>query len=412
MDFASFLQSQPLLVGLVGATLTGGGMFLLRSIPTAIWARVVDALSVSVSIEQREETFDFVLQYLSAHTAVDKARRLMVAEIYDFSDRRWRWRMTFGRGWHVMRFEGAWLLINRDVKEAGDLGKALGRSNNQTLWLRSIGRSQQPLRRLIEVSRAAYYGDGLLKIFVFDGGWFCTDRRSPRSLDSVFMPAAQKRRLVSDLEIFMASRDRYLERGTPWRRGYLLHGPPGTGKTSIIAALASAAGRPIYVINLAAMNSDNELVRALNGVHEDGVVVIEDIDAVRVTAERATAPNDAPAAVIAALPGAEKDKAGVTLSGILNVLDGLVAREGRIVFATTNHLEKLDAALVRAGRFDVVEEIGLLCHAEAEAMASAFRLGRDALEGLNLPTSGAALQAHLIAQELNQSTRREPHACE
>jgi chaperone BCS1 len=123
--------------------------------------------------------------------------------------------------------------------------------------------------------------------------------------------------------------------GIPYRRGYLLHGPPGTGKTSLVAALAGALQLPIYVASLGSGRlSDDSFAEALAGAAKRCVLLLEDVDAAF---------------------GAARDAqhgGGLTFSGVLNALDGVAAQEGRLLFLTTNHPERLDAALVRPGRVD------------------------------------------------------------
>ena len=131
----------------------------------------------------------------------------------------------------------------------------------------------------------------------------------------------------------------------------MLSGPPGTGKTSLVKALCSYYNKDLYIVNLINMN-DNILRDALSSVPEGAIVVIEDIDAggIGITREVGT---------IAAGPG-ETEFMGTTLSGVLNAIDGVASGEGRILIATTNHIENLDQALIREGRFDLKASIGYM----------------------------------------------------
>lgn len=400
--FLAFLNAQPMLTGLVGATLAAGLMFVLRQLPTKAWQGLRDFFSVTLVIEQNEEAFHFVAAWLSRLDSATRARRIMLAEAYDYETRRWAHRITFGRGWHLIRYAGAWLLLNREVKDSGEIAQLVGAGRNQRLWLMCLGRSQAPLRALIAEAKADYFGGGLINVHFFhEGSWLCGDRRRPRPLDTVFMPPAQKTSLLADVRDFLASRDRYEAQGVPWRRGYLLEGQPGTGKTTLIFAIASALGMKLYALNLNNIRSDNELFSALHQVETDAIVVIEDIDTTPITNERGGEPAqpavaDAGVALATALKG-QAPTQRLTLSGLLNAIDGLASREGRLLFITSNHAEKLDSALLRPGRIDRREVIAPLGLAEATAMIEAFGADDSVLAGETLPIPAAVLQGKLLA---------------
>jgi mitochondrial chaperone BCS1 len=156
---------------------------------------------------------------------------------------------------------------------------------------------------------------------------------------------------MQDIEIFRKSKRRYADLGVPYHRGYLLYGPPGTGKTSLVSALAAHFGLSIYSINLADF-SDRSLMNAVNQVSPNSILLFEDIDCMKSSKARVSPPsmNDG------AQPRNEKenvgDKNGVTLSGLLNVLDGFYAPTNVLFLMTTNKIETLDEALLRPGRID------------------------------------------------------------
>ena len=128
-----------------------------------------------------------------------------------------------------------------------------------------------------------------------------------------------------------------MDKGVPYRRGYLLHGPPGTGKTSFTQAIAGALKLNICYLNLSNGNMDDDgLNRALNNAPSQSIILLEDIDGIFVARESVNQGRDG----------------GVSFSGLLNALDGVRSQEGRILFMTTNHKEKLDPALLRPGRCD------------------------------------------------------------
>ena len=178
-------------------------------------------------------------------------------------------------------------------------------------------------------------------------------KRLPRPPESVVLRAGLMESLIDDVRDFLGRRNWYVERGIPYRRGYLLYGPPGTGKSSAVLAIASALKMDIAILSLANSSlDDDDLCQLLSNCPVNSIVLIEDIDCVFVERK------------------ATEDKANkLTFSGLLNAIDGVAAGEGRILFATTNHIERLDPALIRPGRIDRKELIG---YADREQLRRLF----------------------------------------
>jgi KaiC/GvpD/RAD55 family RecA-like ATPase len=123
---------------------------------------------------------------------------------------------------------------------------------------------------------------------------------------------------IVDILTFKDSKDWYNDRGIPYRRGYLLHGPPGTGKTSFIQSLASRVKMNVAILNLAAASDDDTLSSALAQVPKSCILVIEDVDhhqfneGVKDNSKQKKDPHE---------------KSCVSVSGILNALDGIASLE-------------------------------------------------------------------------------------
>ena len=187
-------------------------------------------------------------------------------------------------------------------------------------------------------------------LYIYNDGWDHVEGYAPRLLDSVVLQPGEKEHLVEDVKSFRASKQRYARLGIPYHRGYLLYGPPGTGKTSLVSALAAHFGLSIYVINLTDF-SDRSLMNAVNLVPASSVLLFEDIDCAKSGKARETI------SVANGGTQTQNEKAnalanGVTLSGLLKVLDGFYAPTNVLFVMTTNHIEVLDEALLRPGRID------------------------------------------------------------
>lgn len=180
------------------------------------------------------------------------------------------------------------------------------------------------------------------------GGWSRRTDLPERTLDTIALPGNQAQELLDDLNGFLAAEDAYTRLGIPWHRGILLWGPPGTGKTSVVRAVATELGLDTHYIQLNDVSSNTDLIRLVNDVNPRSLVLLEDVDVLATTHDRDT--TDAPEA------GTE----GITLDGLLNTLDGIATPHGLITVMTTNHRDKLDPALIRPGRIDVELEIGHL----------------------------------------------------
>lgn len=214
--------------------------------------------------------------------------------------------------------------------------------------------------------------------------WSRLTAKRRRQLDTVILQESQTSTIIADVEEYMSEATRifYANHGIPYRRGYLFHGeshrvlngsrtdflgPPGCGKTSFCLALASKFDLDVYILTLMDKDiTDTDLMSLLNQLPTPSLLLLEDIDEAGLNrksktyaSQRSRKNKNLPEGAVDVddtYESEEEDnrpKTQVTLSGLLNAIDGVAAPEGHILIMTTNKPEELDDALVRAGRISV-----------------------------------------------------------
>ncbi|XP_065848433.1 AAA-ATPase At5g57480-like [Euphorbia lathyris] len=200
--------------------------------------------------------------------------------------------------------------------------------------------------------------------------WESVPFKHPSTFDTLAMDPAKKKQIMEDLMDFAHGQAFYQKTGRAWKRGYLLYGPPGTGKSSMIAAMANYLGYDIYDLELTEVHTNSELRKLLMKTTSKSIIVIEDIDCSINLSNRKKSTIAGrssyydPSSDIRSGSGCNGGSGGgggeeggnsITLSGLLNFTDGLWSCCGseRIFVFTTNHIEKLDPALLRSGRMDM-----------------------------------------------------------
>lgn len=251
-----------------------------------------------------------------------------------------------GQGRHILRYRNAFIAVHRQRDKSFDMATG---TPFETVTLTTLYSHRNVFEKLFTEAHqlAQQLKEGKTIMYTAWGvDWRpFGDPKRKRPLDSVVLEEGVKERIIDDVRSFLEARTWYLDRGIPYRRGYLLYGPPGTGKSSFIQALAGELDFNIAILNVSERGlTDDRLNHLLTKVPPRTIVLLEDADAAFVNRRV----ND------------EEGYAGatVTFSGLLNALDGVASAEERIIFLTTNHVERLDAALVRPGRVDMTVRLG------------------------------------------------------
>ncbi|KAI1425013.1 P-loop containing nucleoside triphosphate hydrolase protein [Xylaria sp. FL1777] len=233
----------------------------------------------------------------------------------------------------------------------------------EELTLGCLGWSTEPIKKLIQTCQE--YADRQTEFFViiyardrYGMSWQPKARKPIRRVDTVHFDDGLKQALLADIRKYLdpSTKRLYQSRSMPYRRGYLFFGPPGTGKSSLSTALAGEFGLDLYEVKIPCVASDQDLEQMFLEIPPQCIVLLEDVDAI--WTDRDSEKDESQTAA----------RSSCTLSGLLNVLDGVGSAEGRIVIMTTNKPDRLDSALVRPGRVDMKVMLGNISRKSAEQM--------------------------------------------
>lgn len=369
------LQNNQFLAGGAVLGLLAGAFHYLRAIPGKLWRWLKSFCIIEVEVLDRDEAFAWVNRWLAKHPYGAKRARMLTVKTErpdaddssrptSVDDRQGPPQVIFSPsvGEHWFFYKGRLVILDRVRKDdeakganAGSASQALRESFVIKVFTRNRGIAKQ----LLEDARDLFYPPGARRIAILVpryGAWHTITKRRIRATESVILKAGVMEKLIATVQKFQASEQEYVDRGIPYRLGILMPGPPGSGKSSTVAAIASHFGMDIAILNPNTSSiGDDELCALLADIPKNTLLLIEDVDCTfhgRVATE-------------------DKDSK-ITFSGLLNALDGVASGEGRVLFMTTNHPEKLDPALIRPGRADLRVEIGSPDAGQASRMFSRF----------------------------------------
>ncbi|KAL1914839.1 uncharacterized protein VTP21DRAFT_7931 [Calcarisporiella thermophila] len=307
--------------------------------------------------DSRDEAFSYILNWLVEQPAFAKAMQFRVSTsltrgepIFEKNLDTTVPQLFFlpAPGTHFTFYRGQPLWLNFHTSDQTHLRHNSNQGPVQipieTITISVLAVSRDLMLSIVREAQSKFLAKDLDRTVVFGSDQFghwkrprnTANRIAKRPMDSVILDPNVKEYVIKDARNFLDSEEWYAERGIPYRRGYLFYGNPGSGKTSFIFALAGVLNLNIYMVNLASRGVTDETINDLvNETPGRCILLMEDVDSAFVRRV-----------------GNERQK-GLTFSGLLNAIDGIMAQEGRILCMTTNHIERLDPALIRPGRIDV-----------------------------------------------------------
>lgn len=294
-----------------------------------------------------------------------------------------------GYGRHLLRIsDGSWLWVHRyeDTNKAKrDVGTSRFGGDLHVLGEHDVLRLTFPFAKRTTVeaflSAVRQCWESSTRQYVpiyttnYASSWRLLAHRSLRPLYTLYFPSSIKD-IVGEVRTFLSMQKVYRTLGIPWRRGYLLEGAPGTGKTSFVMALAGELGLPVHLLPLHTTELDDEsLIRLVSALPPRCILLVEDIESCFSGVDTALHASPGP---VNAVESSEPRMAGpaskISMGAFLNAIDGVSSSEGRVLLITTNDMSRIPHphALLRPGRVDKTIHFAALGEKEMQEMKQHF----------------------------------------
>jgi mitochondrial chaperone BCS1 len=343
VEFLSFSKDNPVFSGVIGIWGLGVVTFLLRTVPYRVFSFFKRQCTTTLVLNSHDQIYFDFIRWTSENNLHSFVRNLNFT-----NNSRWGCgsaMISVGYGTSFFVFNKRLFFMTRQQESANQTEKI-----KETIRINMFGRNHTLMEKLcVEVVKYNKKDDETNVYCWHQDMWQLMSQHTKRNFDTISLPKGTKTKIKKHIKDFKDKKSWYTQNGIPYRTGILLYGPPGTGKTSLIKAISSFLDKSLYVLNLNSM-SDKTLTAALSFVPKGGIIAIEDIDACGLknrktkveTSETELLFND------------------LTLSGVLNAIDGISSSDDRILISTTNYIERLDDALIRPGRFDLKIKIDFM----------------------------------------------------
>lgn len=326
--------------------------YLMRSAPKGLYDLLKNQLTTSLTVNNSDycRTYDTISDFVRNRVSDSSSRTS--AAITVFASGEPKVLLSIGYGRHIMYYANSFILVSKRKLESN--GTYI---EKEEIKFTKFGRSHDLFRRLIEENQTSKKSNEIYIYEIDDKSWKVASIHRKQSMDDLALDPEIKAMFRNMMDEYVGDPSRYYKLGLDHKLTVMLHGLPGTGKTSIIRSLASDYDYGICPININSMN-DSTLNAMITKAPENTFIVLEDIDSSKAVHDRKIGGSDC---VIRKEPSNDRESLfGVSLSGVLNALQGVASLDGKVIFMTTNALKSLDPALYRDSRVDRLIELPLL----------------------------------------------------
>lgn len=333
----------------ISVYILGTASYIFRNIPGRLWRFIKRQTTISITFNnggwEHSVIMNHFINWVDPRIIIGLSKTLSINP--KENARAGASVVGIGYGIHFFFYKHRLYWIRKETLESSGSER-----QKEQISVYTLGRNLNALKRLAEAFLPK--PDEKHKTWVYrmdaDGDWERYTAIPKADLSKLAMDPKFKQTLIDQISHFKENRDWYYDRHLAYKLSYILHGPPGTGKTSLIKAIAAEFNMNLCIINIHSA-SDKMLEHAMSQVPSNSIVVVEDFDSCSATKTRSASDKGV-------MSTSSNDVSFLTLSGFLNVLDGVHALDNCIVFLTTNHLDYIDPAVYRKGRIDYIYELG------------------------------------------------------
>lgn len=336
-DFTAFTKVNPVVGGMVGLWLLGVITYVFKTTPFRIWEFIKRYTTITITLSSANVSFYDLLDWLAANGKAKNSRTTRVSDGLWGCDNH---AVSLGFGNHYFMHDFRAFKLNRTILSSNGGNKA-----KEEISITTYGFKQKSLIEFIKKTKPKTVIKR--KVFTWDDNeWNFYQELNNRRLETILLKKGQKERIVKFIQEFQDERDWYIDNDIAYKTGIIFDGPPGTGKTSLVKAIAGHLKKDLCVLSCDGLYG-SKFTKAINSLPKESILLLEDFDSIGATKDRKILDEQG------GIPMME-----TSLSELLNGIDGIFNSDGRIIIATTNRLETLDKALVRKGRFDLTETLG------------------------------------------------------
>ncbi len=332
-----------------------------RAIPSMIWQQIKRLTLVTLSFDESTMLFQLFQSWVDSQGLMDKKRDVMLKvnervdppEILIVPDRKS----------YLVKLGGVWCKMTKqkdEVPNKSDDNSISSLIAPERIWLTCLIWKRAKILATLSyiLQEFGLEHEKSVPLYTCDYGYWREQCKLPLRLpENIILREGVYEEIVSDFGEFLESKEWYDERQIPYQRGYMFCGPPGTGKTTLAATLASEFKMRLCTLDLSSIDNDRQIKSAFSSIPNKSIILIEDFDSF--------------------IQGRKiLGKSEMTFSGLLNAINGVMTSPGRLLIGTTNITQDIDPALVRTGRIDRVFKLDYLDDQQARTIIKKF-LGVD-----------------------------------